>query len=96
MEIMSLLCGLRIVNEMPHKHNSMLVDLQDRKKQKMYLSLHERHPHHTLVPYVKIIIIISHQLGLGWTALHCMPQDCLPSSTLLSPEHCTGHLSPNQ
>ena len=30
-----------IVDEMTHKHNSMLVDLQDRRKRKMYLSLHE-------------------------------------------------------
>ena len=45
-----------IVDEMTHKHNSMLVDLQDRRKRKMYLSLHEmldsiiciRTKHHSL------------------------------------------------
>ena len=52
MEIMSLLCGLQVLNEMPHKHNSMLVDLQDGRKWKMHLSLRERLAHHTLVPYI--------------------------------------------
>ena len=73
MEIVSLLCGIRIVNEMTHKHNSMLADLQDRRKWKMYLSFHERHPHHTLVPYIHK----DHHYhfsptgaGMDYTALH--------------------------